>query len=424
LVVSAVDMPGYVHEEDAALPFQAVDVALGDAALASFRESIENAMSYEEHWLRSGLPLLRDFVKNGSERDGEEVPRAPVRELVASLLASTSHRLKSTPSSSTPANGHQQLTPQTITHLRTDLSKWAERAHTSLQIELDAAFSPKSPRWNALKWYKLPWRVDDVSLITSDIIASRFLTEAQEENIYLAGKIEQAGIFGQTQAKFAGDLAQGGSGVVVPAGAERWAYKSDPESVADSTATLAAPPKTEYRDVLPSAEESRKAPLGLENAVATPAVQHQPWPLSIPLARAHIIHSSIPSLQARAQALLAQFYSITFSSMGLSWLAYVSDMSTTLYEAGVVAAVGSVVGLSRLQKWEGVRRFWEGEVREEGRKAVREVERDVGRVLGGAAGRRTEVVSSEVLVARAALRRAEEALKRVEELGRRDEARV
>jgi hypothetical protein len=51
------------------------------------------------------------------------------------------------------------------------------------------------------------------------------------------------------------------------------------------------------------------------------------------------------------------------------------------------------------------------------------VERDVGRVLGGAAGRRTEVVSSEVLVAKAALRRAEEALKRVEELGRKGEMR-
>ena len=46
-----------------------------------------------------------------------------------------------------------------------------------------------------------------------------------------------------------------------------------------------------------------------------------------------------------------------------------------LYEAGAVAAFGLVWSLRRMQKkWETARKFWEGEVREEGRKAVRAVE--------------------------------------------------
>lgn len=59
-----------------------------------------------------------------------------------------------------------------------------------------------------------------------------------------------------------------------------------------------------------------------------------------------------------------------------------STVSTSVYEAGAVAALGIAWSLKRMQgKWETARKFWEGEVREEGRKAVKGVEGIVGNVL-------------------------------------------
>lgn len=76
-----------------------------------------------------------------------------------------------------------------------------------------------------------------------------------------------------------------------------------------------------------------------------------------------------------------------------------------MYEAGAVAALGTVWSLRRMQgKWETARKFWEGEVREEGRKAVREVEGVVGKVLtisNKPVEPDTEIVKAAEVVARA-----------------------
>jgi hypothetical protein len=85
---------------------------------------------------------------------------------------------------------------------------------------------------------------------------------------------------------------------------------------------------------------------------------------------------------------------------------YVSSVSTGLYECGAVAALGVVWSLRRMQgKWETARKFWEGEVREEGRRAVRGVEGVVGDVL---------VTSQPRLEGDAELQRAIEAVSRAE----------
>lgn len=49
-----------------------------------------------------------------------------------------------------------------------------------------------------------------------------------------------------------------------------------------------------------------------------------------------------------------------------------------------MAALGIVYSLGRMQKkWETARDFWEGEVREEGRKAIRAAEESAAGVLDG-----------------------------------------
>ena len=91
---------------------------------------------------------------------------------------------------------------------------------------------------------------------------------------------------------------------------------------------------------------------------------------------------------------------------------YFSSITTTLYEAGGVAALGIVWSLRRMQgKWETARKFWEGEVREEGRKCVRAVEGVVGDVLKE---KKPAVVQDAAIEkARDAIARAESALKQI-----------
>jgi hypothetical protein len=94
----------------------------------------------------------------------------------------------------------------------------------------------------------------------------------------------------------------------------------------------------------------------------------------------------------------------------LASLMYVSTLSTSVYEAGAVAALGIVWSLKRMQgKWETARKYWEGEVREEGRKAVRGVEGVVGDVLSKP--HRPLEGTEEFDVANEALRQAEAAFK-------------
>jgi hypothetical protein len=109
---------------------------------------------------------------------------------------------------------------------------------------------------------------------------------------------------------------------------------------------------------------------------------NQNWPLNIPLTRSYLTTDTVPALQALAQKLVLQTLTTSSFVSAFAALTYVSTLSTGLYEAGAVAAVGIVWSLRRMQgKWETARKFWEGEVREEGRKAVRSVEGIVGEAL-------------------------------------------
>src|SRR5262249_48342031 len=119
-------------------------------------------------------------------------------------------------------------------------------------------------------------------------------------------------------------------------------------------------------------------------------------------------------LQALAQKLVIQTLSTTGTTSVLGGLMYASNFSTE--SAAAVVALGLVWSLRRLQnKWESAREFWEGEVREEGRKAVRAVEWCVDDALHRVdrqGARQVEGVE-EVEKASRALERAKEALQKM-----------
>ncbi|KFY64782.1 hypothetical protein V496_03039, partial [Pseudogymnoascus sp. VKM F-4515 (FW-2607)] len=297
LIQTAVDLPSSIHETEGTTQFRAVDVALGTAALTSFRENVGNALKYEQQWSASGLPSLRDWVISGSGPSAAPL-KPPVHALIRSLLSSTEEKIQYREASALSAALSAKVSSATTQSLQRDLDEWAEAAHTELRDQLDQAFSGR--RWRALAWWKLFWRVDDVSAITSDILSSRFLTSAEQEIIYIAGKIDAAGVLAEPTTPR-------------PSSAN-WAYKDAvaPERDPDEDVPLGiepTAPEPRVRDVIPVVDTP------LDGAIATPAIKAHPWPLHIPLTRSYIASSSIPRLQALAQKLVAQTVGTTaFSS--------------------------------------------------------------------------------------------------------------
>ena len=356
VIAAAVNIPGYKETDIEPLPFTPVDVETAATGLRLIRKSLSEAMEYEHMWFQSNIPKLIDWVKADviSTIDGTTKP--PVRRLIASLLqsATNSIHLEETRMLSDPL---ESATARTSSHLGPSLAAWAESAHTELQDQLDLAFS--SSRWRKLGWWKLFWRVDDVHMLTSDILAQRFLPASEKSAIYLAGRIQEA----------------------------------------------AAPNNTPVIYSAPSPSEN-------SDVVMKPGL----WPTNIPAARAYLQNETIPALQALAQKLVFQALSTSGLTTSLGALAYFGTLTTGIYEAGTVAALGIVWSLRNMQKrWETARSFWEEEVREEGRKAVRGVEVSVEKVLkqSDIITSNTVVESEELTKARQLVEKATDALNRL-----------
>ncbi|KAI4594907.1 hypothetical protein KJ359_007430 [Pestalotiopsis sp. 9143b] len=357
VIAAAVNIPEYKSSNEAALPFTPVDVGTATMGLGLIRKSLNDAMEYEHMWFQSNLPKLVEWVKSDVTSDTAGTTKPPVRRLIASLLQNTTIAIAEEEARALSTT-LTTATSKTSTHLESNLAAWAEGAHSELQEQLDLAFS--SRRWRKLGWWKLFWRVDDVHMLTTDIINQRFLPAAEKNAIYLAGRIQEA--------KASSGLSVMYEPPVVPT-----------TTAAESPATTA-------------------------------------WPTGIPAARAYLQNETIPALQALAQKLVLQTLSTSGLTTSLGAMAYFGTLTTGIYEAGAVAALGIVWSMRRMQKqWEAARDFWEGEVREEGRKAVRGVETSVEKVL-----RRPEDASGapvadneELVKARQLVEKATEALGRL-----------
>lgn len=352
-IATFLNLPAYLQARKESLPFSLVDIPQAKSALASFRKSVDNAMEYEREWFDSGLPLLSDFVKGvPSPTTTPAMLKPPVISLISTIiseahakleLANTQYQLTNTPSK-VPLN--------TLDALRRNLQEWSRRSHTELRDTLETAFHGR--RWRKLNWWKLFWHVDDVSMIATDILAQRFLPEAEKEMVFLAGKIDQAGV---------------SQNLATPFQVANWAYK-EPEVKAPVIALGTVAPDAQYSDLLPKADSD------------SPTLKIQPWPLDVPITRGFLAQTSVPALQALAQKLLFQTLGTSGFATAFAALIYVSDSTTSIYEVGAVAALGIVWSMRRLQtRWERARAFWEDEVREEGRRAIRAAEASVENVL-------------------------------------------
>ncbi|KAM0434058.1 hypothetical protein ACHAPT_004003 [Fusarium lateritium] len=342
-VMKAVNLKGIDRTQFEA-PFETVDLASAEKSLTLFRQSTQNAMEYERLWTNSNFPALATWLKSGVTSEG--VTKPAVRRLILSILESVWARCKEGNHNQIKdvyLKAHEKKKLALSPNLNKALSAWAQKAHSELQDELDLAFTGQ--RWRKLGWWQLFWRVDDVAMLTNEMLSQRFLPTAEQELVYLTGQIAEA--------------------------AKNTQKYPQPPSLQD---TSSAEPQLKR---LGSGELEPLVPV-------TPRQALPKWPGHIAFTRRYLQNETIPALQALAQKLVMQSLGTSGVTTSLAALLYVSSFSSTIYEAGAVAALGIMWSFSRLQKkWDAARTFWEGEVREEGRKAVRAAEESVADVLNG-----------------------------------------
>ncbi len=367
-----------------------VNLVAAEAAIRTFRKSLDNSIAYEHGWLDSGVSPLAEWLIQGSEvREGAMKPA--VQNLIRSVLEDTAENIDREEIRSSEETFAATVPDNTRQELNEVLRDWAQQAHTELRDQLDLAFGGR--RWRRLSWWKLFWRVDDVGMIATEVLERSWLVEAEKEIIWLAGRLRQAGLLEENSAFFL-ETTDIDFPSIKP--------KRKPQALGE------APPAPSLRDLYPqsSADTDIKSPLPFL----------RPWPMHIALARIHLRSTTLPPLQALAQTLLLQTLSTTTLTSALSALMYVSISTTSVYEAGAIAALGLVWSLRRLQKrWEASRLEWEGEVREEARRVLRDVEGVVGRVLreGGVGSLDLDGVKARD-EAREGLRKAREVLRSME----------
>ncbi|KIW07307.1 uncharacterized protein PV09_02157 [Verruconis gallopava] len=343
-----------------------LDVQSGEHALASIRQSIRNAIAWEHGWFKAGIPPLSSWLVAGTVSANDELKPA-VKKLVESVLEHAETSILSAENAAQLAV-HAATVPASI---RRDIlaatASWSEDAHNELRNQLDLAFSSKN--WARLKWYKLFWRSDDVTMLLSEIMEQRWLPEAEKGAIYLAGRIEGSGLMDSNV---------------------KMKLSNQPTS-------------------LPEA-----APEPASSDITQPIGRHK-YPMQIARTREALVSKTIPALQALSQKLVLETGSATAITTTLTAMAYIGFANATLFEAGAIFAFGVVISLKRLQnKWETARDFWQGEVREEGRIALKKTEDAIKEIVEiGGVGAIDEKGAEDRRKAKAAVNAAREALRRM-----------
>ena len=354
-----------------------INLALGEAAIDAFRQSLQRSVEYEHLWFDAGMPGVATWLPDGTEaQDGGMKPT--IRGLLEVICNNARKSIAQEDESSIQRQKNSTISVATKNIIEQGISIWAENAHTELRDRLNSAFHSQS--WKRIKWWKLFWRVDDVGYIASDILQKAWLVEAEKEMIWISGRIHQSRLLGLPKLRPTAVL--------------------DP----DDEQTLGGhPPAPSLSDLVEKVSS--------HEVIEDQVFQH-PWLQNIYRARSALSRFTVPPLQSLSQSLLLQTISTNALTSSLSALLYVSVSTTSPYEAGAIAAVGLVWSLRRLQtRWENARRTWEAQIREDGRRVLRHVE-DVARatVREGGTGEVDRLGEEARRVAREAVARAERTL--------------
>ncbi|KAI4138337.1 MAG: hypothetical protein L6R39_006841, partial [Caloplaca ligustica] len=327
MVTAVIDTPwGNLSSRiDSLQPLNPISLGRADDAIATFRESLDNSFNYEHAWFESGLPRMSAWLIEGTESlPGNLKPT--IRRLIEALADDVEHAIDQEESEQLQKQASSVVPSATRELMNSFITNWAEAAHTELRIQLDLAFASKN--WRKLAWWKLAWRVDDVTYITSDILRHSWLVDADKGILYLAGRIEQAGLLPSSVVNAATGTKS--SPDTNPYDSESNNIPAIEQSEHSNRTFTPTPPTIMFSDMFPLSDPGvHPVPYSQSRYLIPSIAQH----------REYLLASTVPALQFLAQRLLLHTLSTTVLASSLSALMYVSISTTSVYEAGSVAAL-------------------------------------------------------------------------------------
>jgi len=342
----------------------AVDAQKAEVGLNAIRSSLENAITYEHNWLDSGMPILSRWLTLASAKDNAALS-GPVKNLITSLLDNISSTIDTQSKEAARSAELNSVSENTRATLESAIRDFSYSAHAELQSGLATAWSSRN--WRKLAWYKLFWRVDDVSLILNDLVSNAWLPRTEKAVYEISGRLLQAGIppsgFEEVPAE-----------VKVVAVEEPVMASIEPLAIASvvdgGTSTMAPIPGA--ADTV--AQKSPLSPPPLASAIST--------------ARQAFLSRVVTELTFSAQQIVLKALTISGLSAGLSSLAFFSITTGSLYESATVFAFGTAYALRKMQSdWQTQCKALEDGLLDAGRTVLRQTEekmrelvRDGGRV--------------------------------------------
>lgn len=399
LIASAINLPMTMPAASEAVTQEGklgkvIKIDLAGHALGLFRESRANGALFSEEWESSRVSAITEWLAAANVKSRSGLKQA-VEAQIDSALQSTSHAVDQIQLERTSEVKRVNITDVKRSALQETITTWSAEAHRDLQLNITTALESKS--WHRTAWFRLLWRIDDVTFSAADILQRSWLHEAEQNLAFLSGRIVESGIATAEELKLTGveqRLLEGG----LKNEMETYeAVKDHKESVAE----LMQMPAMLSR---------------LQEQSGVNALFDPPWPQMITLSRATMLHTLVPSLHRKAQTLLVSTLTTISGTTALGAWLLVASAGTASAEAGAVAALGLVWSLRRMQKkWGAKREEFELSIRENGRRVLAEVEGQLRNIVsqGGRVAVRPEDVQTWQR-AREGLDRAREALSKTQ----------
>ncbi|KJX93851.1 hypothetical protein TI39_contig4246g00007 [Zymoseptoria brevis] len=354
-----------------------VDIDLAAHALSLFRASNSNGAQFSSEWQASRVGSVSSWIAAAADPSkGTHGVKPAVGDLVSGLLNRTSNSVSAAESSARSSSTSLTVPELRRAALQQAIAAWSEKSHSDLQYNL--AHALLSPTWRRTVWWRLFWRIDEVSISASDVMIRGWLVEAEQNLAWLSGRVSEAGLASAAELKADSEDSVEGLTELPEEGlrAETDGFKSQrvagEEKAAETLTSLGAAvlkrPPPVFIPV--SARDGR-------NAIFDP-----PWPQTIHLAREQTLYRAVPALHLKAQVLMLSSLSTIGGSGALGAWLWLASGGTMIYEAGAVAALGLVWGLRRLQgKWSQERNAFVNTVVENGRTVLADVEARLRRLV-------------------------------------------
>lgn len=359
-----------------------VDVGLAEHALGLFRENRANGAVFSQEWQASKVGSITNWLANSTkvEEKGDGLKPA-VRDLLDSLLVKTQSAVESADSSSWARCSTLSVPESKRIVLQEALTTWCKDAHQDLQTNLSTAFL--GPAWKRTTWWRLFWRIDEVSISAAEVLRRGWLVEAEQSLAFLSGRLLESGVATEAQLRGISHLSDNRKPKAEAAAEVKTLLD---ERTEQEMADYNAAQKGIFKNGRPEtvAELMQLPPLlsKIREETGLNALFNPPWPQTVNLAREQILHEAVPALHVKAQRfMLAALSTMGGSSALAAWL-WVASGGVALYESGAIAALGLVWALRRLQKVYGKEReVFAGAVRENGRRVLADVESRLQKVV-------------------------------------------